>query len=90
MLRSKALELRQMRKLSSSSSSIREQIKSILTNIPVTDSQLAEVEDLRLKLNEAEEQEAEILRVKAGVKWREEGEKSTAYFLSRFKAKALH
>ena len=85
MLRSKALELRQMRKFTDSSVSIKEKINGILSN-SATDAQLTEVEHLRLKLNEAEEKEAEILKLKAGVKWREEGEKSTSYFLSRFKA----
>jgi len=34
-----------------------------------------------------EEQESKILALKAGVKWREEGEKSTKYFLSLFKSR---
>ena len=31
--------------------------------------------------------ESELLKIRAGVRWREEGEKSTSYFLSRFKAR---
>ena len=86
MLRSKALELRQMRKFTDGTASIQEKIANILASIPISDCQLREVEALRLRLHEASEKEAETLRLKAGIKWREEGEKSTAYFLSRFKA----
>ena len=87
MLRSKTLELRQMRKFEDSSSAIRSKINELVINSPVTRDQAIELEQLRLKLSGAEEIEAEALKVAAGVKWREEGEKSTAYFLARFKAR---
>ena len=48
----------------------------------------AKIDSLKLRLHELEEREAEILRIKAGIKWREEGEKSTSYFLARFKARS--
>ena len=88
MLRSKTLELRLMNRYSSSSDSIKEKLNSLLTKPIFTRSDILAIEALRLDLAKAEEQEAELLSLKAGVKWREEGEKSTRYFLSRFKARS--
>ena len=88
MLRSKTLELRQMRKFEASSTAIKNKINELVRVAPVTREQMVEIERLKVQLNEAEEIEAEAYKAAAGVKWREEGEKSTAYFLGRFKARA--
>ena len=86
-LRSKALELRQMKKHENSCESVRAEINSIILDAPLDNDKAGQIETLKLKLQELEELEAESLRIKAGVKWREEGEKSTAYFLAKFKAR---
>ena len=87
MLRSKVLELRQMRKFTHSSSAIKEEINNIVTVAPLSSISADRLDELKLRLRELEEAEAEVLRIRAGVKWREEGEKSTAFFLSKFKAR---
>ena len=87
-LRSKTLELRLMKKFSSSSTVLRERINVIVNKSPLTIEDSNQVEVLRVQLREAEEVESEIQRIKAGVRWREEGERSTSYFLSRFKARS--
>ena len=88
MLRAKALELRQMRKFTDNSANIKSEIESIMANAPITIENSIKLDALKLKLSEIEEVEEQILSMKAGVKWREEGEKSTAYFLGRFKARS--
>ena len=88
MLRSKTLELRQMRKFAGSCDSIREEINSIALTSPLSASDSLKIDSLKLRLHELEEAEAESLRIKAGVRWREEGEKSTSYFLAKFKARS--
>ena len=86
-LRSKSLELRAMNKRTSSTEALTERINSAIQ--ASTNESLLEADNLKAELLLAEEAEAEILRLKAGVKWREFGEKSTRYFLSRLKARSL-
>ena len=86
-LRTKTLELRHMKKFENRCSLVREEINSIILTAPLDPAKAAQLDELKLRLHELEEIEAETLRIKAGVKWREEGEKSTSYFLARFKAK---
>ena len=87
-LRSKALELRQMKKFENSCASVREEINSLVLQVPLNDERVARLDFLKMKLHELEEVESEMLSIRAGVKWREEGEKSTSYFLAKFKAKS--
>ena len=47
---------------------------------------MREIDELKVQLAAAEEVESETLSLRAGIKWREEGERSNAYFLARFKA----
>ena len=88
MLLSKTLELRQMNKKFFSSESIKEQLNEVLSKPIFTIEDIVNIESLKLELVRVEEQESEILRIKAGVKWREEGERSTRYFLSKFKSRS--
>ena len=88
MLRSKTLELRQMRKFSDDGVAIRDEISNIIKVTPLSVNEASRLDMLKLKLYDLEEREAEINSIRAGVKWREEGEKSTAYFLARFKARS--
>ena len=87
MIRSKTLELRQMNKFIDNSEEYRNEINSIMAKVPINAENSNRIEVLKLKLAEIEEREAEVLSIKAGIRWREEGEKSTSYFLSRFKAR---
>ena len=88
MLRSKVLELRHMNKFIDSAEEIRREVNSIMAVVPLSPESSNKVEALRLRLAEIEEKETEIMRLRAGVRWREEGEKSTSYFLARFKARS--
>ena len=87
MLRSKTLELRLMNKRQFSSEALKEKLSSLLDKPIFTREDIDSIETLKVALARAEEQAAETLRIKAGVKWREEGERSTRYFLSRFRAR---
>ena len=87
MLRREALELRQMNKFAERCSVIRSKINELMSSSPLMLQSSNEVEALKLRLYKAEQKESELLKIRAGVGWREEGEKSTSYFLSRFKAR---
>ena len=87
-LRSKTLELRQMKKQIENCESIKEEINELISKAPLNVEDANKVDHLKFRLHGLEEIESETLRVKAGVKWREEGEKSTSYFLSKFKARS--
>ena len=78
MLRSKVLELRHMNKFIDSAEEIRQEVNSIMLEVPLSRQSSIRVENLRQRLAELEEKEAEMLRIRAGVRWREEGEKSTS------------
>ena len=82
MLRSKALELRSMNTRSCNSESIKEELDALLAKSIFTREDINCIEVLKLNLANAEELECETMRIRAGVKWREEGERSTRYFLS--------
>ena len=86
-IRSAALELRAMNRVQSSSQVIKDKINSMIQN--PTREALLEVDRLKVELLQAEESEAELLSIKAGVKWREQGEKSSKYFLGRLKSRVL-
>ena len=86
-LRSKTLELRAMNKRQTSTAAITEKINQYL--LYPTDESLRQANQLKAQLLQAEEEEAEVLKLKAGIKWREQGERSSKYFLSRLKAREL-
>ena len=88
MLRSKTLELRTMNKRTFGSEAIKEKLNCILSKTISTRTDIDNIEALRLELVKVEDQEVETQRIKSGVKWREEGEKSTRYFLGGFKSRA--
>ena len=87
-LRAKALELRLMRSRLSGSEVLKEKLQRLTAKPIFTNEDIVAIEATKAELLEAEERESETLRIKAGVKWREEGEKSNRFFLSRFKAKS--
>ena len=84
-LRSKTLEVRAMNRNQTNVSSIKERINQLL-RVPTVDS-LRAVDQLKAELFQAEEVEAEVIRLRAGIKWREHGERSSKYFLGRLKSR---
>ena len=86
---SKTLELRAMNKRVSSTSAIKDRINDCMRSPSPSDESIRLAEQLKVELLQAEEAEAEVLRLKAGIKWREQGERSTKYFLSRLKSREL-
>ena len=87
MVRSKTLELRTMNKRENSSTAIAQRLSSLISRQALTGAPSNEIEELKAQMAEAEEREAEIRKIQAGVKWREHGEKSTTFFLSKLKAR---
>ena len=87
MLRSKTLELRQMNKYIDNADAVRNEIQVTMLKLPLSVEDANKLEALKIRLSEIEDKEAESLRIRAGVRWREDGEKSTSYFLARFKAR---
>ena len=92
--RTKVLELRKMNQNSCSTEAIVGRINSVTSKPILNREDFHSIEELKLELARAEEQEEEKMRIKAGVKWREEGERSGKYFMSRYKtrlaATAMH
>ena len=88
MLRSKTLELRQMNRFIDDLATVRSDINIIMAKGNISTDDALRLDALRTKLYDLEDKEAEVMKIRAGVKWREEGEKSTSYFLARFKARA--
>ena len=89
-LRSKALEVRLMRKKETSSRTLKEHINKIMEKPHLAIDDVDELDVLNTKLHEIEELEQEELSSRAGVKWTEEGAISTAFFLRKFKAKVAN
>jgi hypothetical protein len=73
-----------MNKVTCSAEVLRDKINTISNQ---SDPDLQALDSLKVQLKVAEENEQQILAVKAGVRWREEGERSTRYFLNRFKTR---
>ena len=84
-LRSKTLEIRAMYKRISNSKAIADRINEVLSN--PTDQARREADRLKIELLQAEEAEFDILRLRAGIKWREQVERSSKYFLGRLKSR---
>ena len=87
MIRSKTLELRQMNQFRDDLAAVRADINLIMAKGKISTNEALRLDALKVKLSELEDKEAEVMRIRAGVKWREEGEKSNSYFLARFKAR---
>ena len=59
-----------------------------MENSPVLSNEMInEIEIIRTKIDRVEEYTEEQLRIKSGVKWREEGERSTKFFLNLINSK---
>ena len=87
-IRTKVLEIRSRNKISESQiQKLRKELEEFNQLAILEEHQIQAFNDLRLALYKEEEREAERLRIKAGIKWREEGERSTKYFLNVIKTK---
>ena len=85
-IRTKVLEIRARNKVSESQlQALRRELEEFNNLTQIEGTQLTRFNDLRLDIHKEEEKQAEKLRIMAGVKWREEGERSTKYFLNAIK-----
>ena len=82
-IRTKVLEIRSKNRLNQNELEVlRQQIETYKSLPTLNEQQSKEFNELRSRIYEVEENESEKLRILAGVKWREEGERSTKYFLN--------
>ena len=58
-----------------------------MENQTLNSQDVTRLDSLKTNLNELVEWEQLELSIKAGVRWQEEGERSTAFFLGKFKAR---
>ena len=89
-IRTKTLELRNKDKIDDSLlSQLRANLEYLKTLTNLNDNEVDLFNNLRSMVYEEEEKQAEKLKIMAGVKWREEGEKSSKYFLNAVTAKQV-
>ena len=82
-IRTKILELRGLKKLSKDSIQLLRTELENFNSLPNLDEQQTDAfSKLRTKLYRAEELESEKLKLAAGIKWREQGERSNKFFLN--------
>ena len=82
-IRTKVLEIRARNRVSKSEvENLYQQMERFKSLTFLDENQAKEFNDLRAHIHKIEEDEAEKLRVIAGIKWREEGERSTKFFLN--------
>jgi len=87
-LRSKVQELRAMKKRVNNKAELQSKLNNLISNSTRQGliNSVSEIDNLKNKITELEEEEQEKLRIMAGVKWRELGEKSTKFFLGMIKS----
>jgi len=87
-LRSKVQELRAMKKRVNNKVELQSKLNRLMINSTKQDlmNSVTEIDDLKNKITQLDEEEQEKLRIMAGVKWREFGEKSAKYFLGLIKS----
>ena len=87
-IRTNTLELRSKNKISTQSIELLPQEIDSFKAIPTLDEQQSvEFNNIRSKLYKEEEVQSEKLRIMAGIKWAEEGELSTKFFLNSINSK---
>ena len=86
LLRSKVLELRGANRISNSLINMKEELDRILNNSDISINS-EKVAELQVNIQAMEKSQDEKARIKAGIKWVEEGEKSSKYFLNICKAR---
>jgi len=86
-IRSEVLLIRKESRLSSNDvESLKSEIQNLLDYGPLDKEMSDELQKLSVLLHKAEEKESESLRLRAGIKWREQGERSTKFFLNQIKS----
>ena len=89
MIRSGVLSIRARRNVEISElDQLKAELNSIEQSPLLTEQDLMSASELNLKIGKTEEYVEEQLRIKSGIKWREEGERSTKYFLNLANSKA--
>ena len=87
-IRTKTLELRCKDKIDNDLlSQLKANLEYLKSLSKLNDSEADLFNSLRLMVYEEEEKQAEKLKLMAGIKWREEGERSTKFFLNAVTAK---
>ena len=85
-IRTKILEIRaRNKKVKDSIQHLRDKVNDFCTLTSLSSQQVTDFANARSELYNAEEIEAERLRLAAGVKWREQGERSNKFFLASLK-----
>ena len=86
-IRTKILEVRAVNNKKDSIQTIRDKV-TYFSSLPYLDNQqVTDFANARSELYKAEEYEAEKLRLAAGIKWREQGERSNKFFLNSINVK---
>ena len=87
-IRTKVLEIRSYNKITEAQlDSLRRELDEYSKYTYLSEAQANAFNNLRIMIHNEEERQAEKLRIIAGVKWREEGERSTKYFLNSVKVR---
>ena len=87
-IRTKVLEIRSYNKITEAQlDSLRRELDEYSKYTYLNEAQANAFNNLRITIHNEEERQAEKLRIIAGVKWREEGERSTKYFLNSVKVR---
>ena len=87
-IRTKVLEIRAKNKITISQLELLRNELDEFSKLPsIDEEQSKSFNELRAVIHREEEKQSEKLRIIAGVKWREEGERSTKYFLNAAKIK---
>ena len=89
-IRTKTLELRSRDKINNDTLTKLKADIEFLKSLPhLSDDEAKLFNDTRLLVYEEEEKQAERLKIMAGVRWREEGERSSKFFLNAVTAKQV-
>ena len=87
-IRTKVLEIRARNKITETQlDKLRTELEKYSNLDILSDTQAEEFNNLRVNMYHEEERQAEKLRIMAGIKWREEGERSTKFFLNALKSR---
>ena len=89
-IRTKTLENRAKNKITTDQLILLKEELEFFKSLPFLDNEQTKTfNDLRQAIYEEEEKQNEILRMAAGVQWREEGERSSSYFLNLLNTKKV-
>ena len=85
-IRTKVLEIRSTNKRKDSDlDKLQSELEALSEKSCLSNEEAEKFNSLRMEIYQLTERQAEKLRITAGIKWREEGERSTKYFLNAIK-----